>query len=657
MKKKITKILSIIMICCISLLCVGCMGDSPYDTPDFDNLAFDMYGTKVLYRPLNYDYDIGSGATGGQTNDYYGKYAWNIINDLYQIYGITNDKKVADRLNNHFLSDNLPYLYDSIRYKVDTYGNVTSRKTIEVDGSETTDDTVNYIIIGADLNSSWKWSFDYDLSALNQNYNALLCTNDEYSLNQNNHIYAKYSNDNEFTIIFNNKYLTTQSFIDKYTSIYLGTDKQNETTLYSDYVKALEYVIYSYALDLEPKTVTVTINDNVTSENGPFYNVKIGNYQSVDDALNDIKTLFKKIGSYVGLIDRQINKISAWIKTNVIGIGFNITSDNFYTYSDVIEVIQKNADGTSQTYYEFGANVNAPNLGRDYNNAVNNIVKNVCENVSIGRDEESGQDVTIDNRFLASEVREYAGNTFLVKGDENFPVYEEGQTLRAIRPLEYQSVLVMPKERKYITDVWVALKYDADLDGTEEDEYNLEKYIDVIVELNYYNYSQKKLYTIGSQKTRVYDGPWEFAVHDQIVPDDHGTVMFSDFDESCTDPAFKACLNGDAISLGSYNLNFANGKLNTDVANGNYCGDPVVSENPLILVGTTDVRKYYQIIEPQDNELEGNQTYITGRLNENMFGGDDGCDYLEITYKVLKTRGDSTTNYKFYTGIAGIIDT
>ena len=46
-----------------------------------------------------------------------------------------------------------------------------------------------------------------------------------------------------------------------------------------------------------------------------------------------------------------------------------------------------------------------------------------------------------------------------------------------------------------------------------------------------------------------------------------------------------------------------------------------------------------------------NHSYITGRLNSEMFAGSDGCDYLELTYRVIKKNGDFDTNYKFYTGI------
>jgi len=82
----------------------------------------------------------------------------------------------------------------------------------------------------------------------------------------------------------------------------------------------------------------------------------------------------------------------------------------------------------------------------------------------------------------------------------------------------------------------------------------------------------------------------------------------------------------------------------------------VVSTNPKVLVGTNDARKFYSIIEPLDEELEEGTTYITGRSNEKMYSGSDGCDYFEITYKVLKKKGDRNTNYKFYTGIAAIFD-
>ena len=90
----------------------------------------------------------------------------------------------------------------------------------------------------------------------------------------------------------------------------------------------------------------------------------------------------------------------------------------------------------------------------------------------------------------------------------------------------------------------------------------------------------------------------------------------------------------------------------TDVGrDGNYVSAPFISENPLVLVGTNEARRYYELVVPADDEDLGGKTYSTGRLNPDKFVGE--CEYLEITYKVLKDhQSDTSKNYKFFTGIA-----
>ena len=77
-----------------------------------------------------------------------------------------------------------------------------------------------------------------------------------------------------------------------------------------------------------------------------------------------------------------------------------------------------------------------------------------------------------------------------------------------------------------------------------------------------------------------------------------------------------------------------------------------------MLVGTSSVRRYYEIVEYGSNpqydtdQLPAGYTYTSARLNPEMFSGSEGCDYIEITYKVLKEAGNTDKNYRFYTGIS-----
>ncbi len=648
------KILAFCMILCFAFISTGCIGLSgdeggeDFDDDDFNSsVAVEMYGAKVLYRPDDYDYNIGSGGTSEVENDYYGQYAYQITNELLYIYGLhTRDTEtiINERLPN-FNEDNINYLYDSIRYQVDTVGTVTNAVVVGSDGSETeTELTSPFYIVGADPSVAWNWTMEADTSR--DDLKAFVYSSPENLISINDKDYVRTTI--EPTLDINNYYSGVIFSRDSYEDLYLTTstledsDKPTDYEHFSDYVKTLEYAIYCYAIDDEPDEVTID-----TLEDGS-YSVQIGDYASVDDALADAKESFRILGAYVGLVDRQIEKIQNWILENIIGEVALNADDTFTIYNDVTVYMD---ESSNILRYDFsGSGSSRFTLGRDYETAVENIMAGVCEYVPIG-----SEGVTIDQRFLASKIMEYAGNMFMIADDSNFPAEGTATGLTQLQPLEYQSVVLMLSEEIYLDGLTIALKYDADLDGTEEDVYDTSKYLDIIVDINYYNSQTKERQVLDSKQVRVYDGPynedyWGEGGDDHvgdgtIAPIDHtSALMFDDLGQ---------------VHVGKFNVDVGDGILKTDVGSvGNYTTFPWVSQNPLVLVGTTDVRRYYEVVEYGTNpeydtdELESGKTYISGRFNPEMFGGDDGCDYIEITYKVIKNVLDKETNYKFYTGIA-----
>ena len=648
------KILAFCMILCFAFISTGCIGLSgdeggeDFDDDDFNSsVAVEMYGAKVLYRPDDYDYNIGSGGTSEVENDYYGQYAYQITNELLYIYGLhTRDTEtiINERLPN-FNEDNINYLYDSIRYQVDTVGTVTNAVVVGSDGSETeTELTSPFYIVGADPSVAWNWTMEADTSR--DDLKAFVYSSPENLISINDKDYVRTTI--EPTLDINNYYSGVIFSRDSYEDLYLTTstledsDKPTDYEHFSDYVKTLEYAIYCYAIDDEPDEVTID-----TLEDGS-YSVQIGDYASVDDALADAKESFRILGAYVGLVDRQIEKIQNWILENIIGEVALNADDTFTIYNDVTVYMD---ESSNILRYDFsGSGSSRFTLGRDYKTAVENIMAGVCEYVPIG-----SEGVTIDQRFLASKIMEYAGNMFMIADDSNFPAEGTATGLTQLQPLEYQSVVLMLSEEIYLDGLTIALKYDADLDGTEEDVYDTSKYLDIIVDINYYNSQTKERQVLDSKQVRVYDGPynedyWGEGGDDHvgdgtIAPIDHtSALMFDDLGQ---------------VHVGKFNVDVGDGILKTDVGSvGNYTTFPWVSQNPLVLVGTTDVRRYYEVVEYGTNpeydtdELESGKTYISGRFNPEMFGGDDGCDYIEITYKVIKNVLDKETNYKFYTGIA-----
>lgn len=648
------------MILCFAFISTGCIGLSgdeggeDFDDDDFNSsVAVEMYGAKVLYRPDDYDYNIGSGGTSEVENDYYGQYAYQIMNELLNIYGITNIEAADERPGYipNVNSDMYNYLYDSIRYQVDTMGTVTNAVVVSSDGSETEAElTSPFYIVGADPSVAWNWTIEADTSVDNLKGYIYSSLNDEVNISQDGKIFIQvlpmgttasdgigdYYGTDDSTVF------SSSSYEDIYLSDSTSGSPQTDYEHFSDYVKTLEYAIYCYAIDDEPDEVTID-----TLEDGS-YSVQIGDYASVDDALADAKESFRILGAYVGLVDRQIEKIQNWILENIIGEVALNADDTFTIYNDVTVYMD---ESSNILRYDFsGSGSSRFTLGRDYKTAVENIMAGVCEYVPIG-----SEGVTIDQRFLASEIMEYAGNMFMIADDSNFPAEGTATGLTQLQPLEYQSVVLMLSEEIYLDGLTIALKYDADLDGTEEDVYDTSKYLDIIVDINYYNSQTKERQVLDSKQVRVYDGPYDEEYWGEggddhvgdgtIAPIDHtSALMFDDLGQ---------------VHVGKFNVDVGDGILKTDVGSvGNYTTFPWVSQNPLVLVGTTDVRRYYEVVEYGTNpeydtdELESGKTYISGRFNPEMFGGDDGCDYIEITYKVIKNVLDKETNYKFYTGIA-----
>ena len=777
MKKTFTKIFAFLMIFCLSFIFVGCdflpganspnrqqQENQPYtpgsggQTPssggeednneeegneDRDNVGDDedgdeenenntsflnLYGTKVLYRPDNYDYNKGSGGTDEQPNEYYGVYAYYVLKYLYEIYGIVD----TNRLNNYNVSNygennptriiqenNIPYLYDSIRYKVDTLGNVENTIEYTLEGSEPTKvagtpDDGNYVIVAADTNTKWNWSFEADLDSTipsPQKPNALLYLSRQYdggiSINFdspnstliNNHVANFYD---DYSIIIDEYY--TGTIQQKYSQIMLGnsiaSEPQKDTEHYSEFVKALEYVIYSYALDLDPAEIVI-FHHTPTAEDPSYYHVQVNDDKlNIDESLAERKELFNKLGSFVGLAQRQVTKITNWAIENIIGENA-LSDDTFKTYN-VTEIInhfiKPTAYDSNEKYYSYTpstdtytlveSGVSSSNyfnyfiysaanptyeyvfdlastttLGRAYETTLRNIIKGVCEEATIGSytEGEESSGVPIDDRFLASCISEYSRDWFKIIDDNDFadPTKTYSPTSPYIFPLEYQSVTLMFKEDMVIADLWVALKYDSTLTGTKDGYTN--DFIELKLQLNYFNHETGELKTVESDVLKVYDGPYQIGYINMNVGGSSGD------DESDPNGPPSGHVSGYAFSsigelfgtgesyiiVKSFNPNIGGGALMTDVGRSGYKLSPAFSAEPLTITGLTDLRNYYNILENDIDEpgLRDDTSYITGHLNPDKFKGEDGCDYLEITYKVIKENGNTNKNYKFYTGL------
>lgn len=750
MKKIFAKIFACMMGLAMCFAGVGCLGVG--DGFDFFNDLFarfqngdiseeeyyreladmdtQLYGTKILYRPESYDFDGNSGGTEEQPNDYYGQYAWQILRRLEAIYGIAaEDQAVAegDLLYGYFTFDSntLPYLYDSIRYQVDRQMTVSNAVSMNATGEVTKNETnLNYTALSADLNSAWNWTFHSDLENIDaSNFDNLtlglastsnwVAGNDTYFVLENNegeiiNIQGYYNSSTDLNSQLQLAYGSTY-FTNNYLNTYVGTTNQYENVeigfVYSDYVKALEYAIYRYAIDLEPGTVKVDPSSStVTNEDGTtttkYYSVQIIETQngiqttySVDEALERAQADFNELGGFVGISERNRRNLSNWILNNVIG-SQAMENDEVEVYTDATQVTYTDANGESYTFVATNSTeaneilrslgLTNPNIsildavrssttevGRDYEYTVANMVELVCDQVSIGNNGEEGGNVNVDDRYLASEIKEYWGPSFVSGGDEDpFPYYEDFSTVTAgapvIQPLEYQNVLFMFNTTVNVTAITLTFQYDADLDGygtATGNDIDENRYLTIEVSLNFYDHETDTLTTVGSQMVNVPDGkmqdPWgsdAITEAERRYAQQHGTsITFSQTASFGVDEPILGLASRDLI-VGPFNTEIGNGILMTDVGRNDYQGNPLVSKTPLTLTGNSRVKDYYSIIEPTDEQIANGETYLTGQLNSEMFAGNDGCDYLEVVYRVIKRVGDTETNYKFYTSADVIAD-
>lgn len=712
MKKIFAKIFSMVIVLCMCVLGTGCFGigdgfdyfsdlwnrfqsgeiseDEYYDQLAQSQQSSQLYGTKVLYRPESYDFNGNSGGTQEQENDYYGQYAWNILRRLELIYGVADSQDLSglltilndpndpndDERYYTFNDETLPYLYDSIRYQVDEKYDIA--KSISFDDSGWNTINTSRIALSANLENDWLWSFYIDQNDANRR--PYLFENVQASIISN-------AND-RITTAFGDNYRDLLSayyarISSNYRETYIGPDVPVDYANYSDFVKALEYVIYCYSLDLTPGQVIVEPEMTTTEEGTKqYYTVRVietSNGQqielSADQALEQIKEVFDQLGAYVGVAERNKEKIANWILENVIGSAA-MQNDNVSVYSGATQItyngttfVATSADQANQILAGLGytgADLNevqvptitptTTEVGRSYAETVYNMVDMVCDQVTIGSDDD-GQ-IDVDDRYLASEVMEYMGNSFSAGGgDDPFPYFEDfssPQAAMAVRPLEYQSAVLMFKEEVKISMVSVVLQYDADLDGYQTqsgDAFDSSRYLTIEIGLNYFNHQTKQRISVATQTVNVPDGKLVNPLGDENL-DRASAEAGIEFSQTVVFGFYDSILpNNQDLIVGAFKTDIGGGILKTDVGRNDYRGNPIVSNDPIIISGLSAVKDYYEIIEPTEEQIAQGQTYLTGQLNAEKFMGDDGCDYLEITYRVIKRVGDTSTNYKFYTGL------
>ncbi len=650
MRKIFARIMSFIFIASFALLSVGCFGnDSGWHDDLIDkfnrgeityeqlqeqlknNMPVPLHGAKVLYRPENYDYD-GEGTVGTGNQEYYGQYAWRILDDLERTFGTFS---LDETERKEYLNENAEtkYFYDTIRYNLYEEKQYT-KKYVEIpSGTDTTGktelngkyfdevtgdfDEKELVTIVVDTDNSWNWTFGSFVQPIASiYYNG---TNNPPVENTTNTVLANtYGKIDGENLYFSNNEVFYYQRQKEYRLMYLGTESQqaekDETTGfytkgYSNYVKALEYVIYCITLDINPGEVKVTLQTDGT----PQVKIKQGQEElEVDEALTYIKNIFNKIGTYVGFSETKQAKLVNYILNNVIGK--NAIEADYVAQNEYAIYEYKNEAGeTVQDLVKIKEN--APiNVKRDYTNVVANIVEAVSTQVHIGSEE--GGNPGITDRFPASYIKDYYGTNFMVASDDPF---------KNIEAMEYQSVVLMFRDAFTVDNLSLHFKYDAGDDG---DDKVTNSAIDIKVYINIYNKGGQRK-TVATETIRVKDGPHDYGA-------EGSTMMLFGLD--------KETRKG--YTINPFTTEMAGGQLHHPDMK--YDGT-VSRSQPHPLTGTGIAKNYYELVEAS-NEATNNY-YSYGRLNPKAFTASEDCDYLEINFEVLKVIGDYTTNYKFYTGL------
>lgn len=583
--------------------------DEYEDTLEEELGGINLDGVLVLRRPLNYDYEGSS-----TTSNYYNALADDILTFLFSIYGVLNyvpdvfstlliensNNETLQMLSEKFASgdkEDFIYFYDAIRYQITeedpsyqtiigdagkiiingdefSYSNASGKlvltgeagtfeennSKITINGADfsfsltqnnltLTSTQPNSITATADLDYGWNWSLSYD----NANYEPWLYAYNGGVVSSGNEITANYGGDYPYSFSSFEKYYAGNEWYDVYP---FEPTQFLSAFVNEDYTTALEYAIYSIVLGITPNEITVEY-DPVTGAPS----VSVEGFAPTEEkssavlALEDRKTLFNELGSYVGLTETNKQNIADFVIEEIIG--------------------EQATTGprASELYYE---------------ELVDAIVQYTGTLTTIGRTEsESGSvaegDTTVGETFIASEAVTYPLTSFMSNIDGDPFLYTGG-------PYEYQSFVLMPSnENCEFSDIWLDLKYDAGNDGDEI--YDPNKYLEIEVSVRWWQVKTdeagnvlSKTMRVVTKTIRVKDGP--------IDEGEEGSYIEFELDVPESQGGF-----GETVKVGKFN-----------------CPEPLVpkEDRTVTITGKTDARKYYQVIE---SSTYGGY----GVLNQEMF--------------------------------------
>lgn len=527
---------------------------------------------KVLRKPLSYDYDKNvSDKDGGETGskEYYYNFGTNILAWLFQMYGnfntgyesakgyvenqyINNFDVFYKYINNEKMNelaqdfesankDSYLYWYDALRYQIVNvtpyYKKAESDDTTEkLEEAEVVDGvpTIVYYDIAADYQRGWNWSLthsneEYLPWLINYGKNQSTSTSTRPVIRYNLTGNYKYNYDT-FLKYYSGRDDNIEFLVDPYFNAYVN----------EDYNRALEYAIYNIVLGITPRNMKVTYTGTdgapVVTIDGYSATTGANAKTSAEVAVEDIKSTFNRLGSYVGLTTKNKKDIVKYILENVIGK----QAESEYTVE--FEGIKKQVN-----YY--------------YEDVVTAIVDYCGKLTTIGKASEGDPttDTKIDDAYIASEVADYPYTTFFSK-------FGNGDPFKNKKPYEYQSAVIVPSRETTVTDIWLDFKYDSGNDG--DDIYDPEKFLDITVSIRW-NKGDGSPIHVMQKNVRIKDGPVDVG--------GESTIEFE------FEPARGSYAFGEPVKIGMFNTPDA---LKT-----------TKEKRVIIISGLTDARRYYKVLQ------------------------------------------------------------
>lgn len=530
---------------------------------------------KVLRKPLSYDFsgNVTDKDGGEGTNrEYYYNFGTDILTYLFRTYGNfntgydpiynnileeyyqkTNNEKMNE-LSQDFESankDSYLYWYDALRYQItrvtpryndkNNAGKTTDKvKDAVTDNGKTIEEGGTPIIVSYDVSADYKKGWNWSLKPYSTSYDPFIYANGVQS-NVNGYITSNFVTSDLSFEIFKSYYdgnleggAETPLVTENFSSAFIG----NKAAKNTDYNRALEYAIYNIVLGITPRNMKVTYTGTngapVVTIDGYSATTGANAKTSAEVAVEDIKSTFNRLGSYVGLTTKNKKDIVKYILENVIGT----QAKSEYT----VKGIEKQVN-----YY--------------YEDVVTAIVDYCGKLTTIGKasSDEAKDDTKIDDAYIASEVADYPYTTFFSK-------FGNGDPFKNKKPYEYQSAVIVPSRETTVTDIWLDFKYDAGNDG--DDIYDPEKFLDITVSIRW-NKGDGSPIHVMQKNVRIKDGPVDVG--------GESTIEFE------FEPARGSYAFGEPVKIGMFNTPDA---LKT-----------TKEQRVITISGLTDARRYYKVLQ------------------------------------------------------------